>query len=246
MKRYLGLFVICIFAYLFIKAAPAVAQTMENGLYRVQVKNLNSVSDELKVSEYNLNDTSDQITSKPTESKNFKIKTGFDNYPHSSLFSFSISNMIIDFGTLSPTNPITRAITLTVNSANTQGFNITSTQNHELVNTSTKATIPDTSCDDGKCSENISSKWINTLTYGFGYRCERENSTCVANDSSFVPENYFKQFPNASKDEPTSFILSGGAENNLEATILYKVNISSSQPVRAYSNEITFLATPNY
>lgn len=246
MKSNSAILIICLFVYFLITAVPAVAQTMKNDFYRIQMGNLNSISGELSGSEYNLSITSGELSPGRYEGENYTVKAGFQYVPRSSPFSFSISDTKIDFGLLTPTNPVTRSTTLIVNSSSTQGYTVTSAQDHELMNPVNGAKIPDTTCDDGRCTQNLTSKWANVLTYGFGYRCEREKSTCVANDSSFAVKDYFKQFSDTSKDESASTVMSGGAGNNIKATILYKVNISSSQPAGKYSNAITFLATPNY
>jgi hypothetical protein len=242
------IFFILIFEILFFNfyLGTALAQTMENGLYRIQIGNLNSISGNLSGSDYNLSITSGQLAPGLFEGENFKVKSGFQYVPRTSPFSFTISSTKIDFGTLTPTNPVTRTTTLRVDSMNTQGYSVTGAQEHELMDENTGATIPDTTCDNGRCSETVASAWSNTLTFGFGYRCSRENITCVEGDESFVPENYFKQFPDSSKDESATTIMSGGTGRGQEATILYKVNISSSQPAGVYTNAITYLATPNY
>ena len=222
------------------------AQTMENGLYRIQMGNLNAISGEVSGSEYNLNISSGQTTPGLFEGENYIVKSGFQYVPRTSPFTFSISNTNIDFGLLTPTNPVTRTTTIRVTSTNPAGYSVTAAEDHELMDAGTGATIPDTTCDDGRCTDTLASAWTGTLTYGFGYRCETRIGTCVENDSSFIPKDYFKSFSNSSKDESAVTIMSGGSGNGLEATILYKVNISSSQVAGTYSNAVTFLATPNY
>ena len=240
------LLVICLIVYLFNSALPINAQTMENGLYRIQMGNFNSIAGESSGSDYNLSITSGQLAPGLFTGENFTVKAGFQYVPRSTPFSFSISNTKIDFGILAPTNPVTRTTKLTVSNTDALGYSVSSAQNHELMVPTTGAVIPDTTCDDGRCSESIASEWTNTLTYGFGYRCDKENATCVVGDSSFVPENYFKQFANSGKDESAATIMSGGRGRGQEATIMYKVNISSSQPAGTYNNSVTYLATPNY
>lgn len=245
MVRTLSFFLL-IFSFIFYFAPLANAQTMENGYFKIQLGNIDSVSEESNESNYNLSETSDQNDPDIFEGHNYKFRLGFQSIPNSSPLSLAISETLLDFGLLTPTNPIERTITLAVSGVNPPGYSVTAAQNHELMNGSTGTTIPDTTCDDGKCTESLASEWTNTLTYGFGYRCEAEDIACVENDTSFIPKSFFKQFSNTSDNESATTIMSGGAKNSLEATILYKVNISSSQPAGAYSNEVTFLATPNY
>jgi len=219
---------------------------MENELYRIQMGNFNSIAGESSGSDYNLSITSGELAPGRYEGNNYTVRAGFQYVPRSSPFSFSISDTRIDFGLLSPTNPVTRSTTLNVRNSNPNGYSVSAAENHELMVPTTKAVIPDTTCDDGKCTEKTASGWNNTLTYGFGYRCDSENSICVENDSSFVAKDYFKQFSNSSKDENATTIMSGGTRRSKKAVVMYKVNISSSQVAGAYSNAVVFLATPNY
>lgn len=223
------------------------AETMTNGYYRVQMGNLDSISGESTGSNYDLHITSGENSPGLYEGTNYKVKMGFQYVPRTIPFSFSISNTLIDFGNLSPTNPVTRTTTLTVKNTDAKSFKVTAAENHPLTISSTGATIPDTTCDDGKCTQDKSSKWINTLTYGFGYRCDSSTPTsCVVNDKSFSDKTYFKQFSDSSHSESATNIMSGATGKALKATIMYKVNISSSQPAGVYGNSVTYLATPSY
>jgi hypothetical protein len=237
---------LCVVAILSLPQAVQ-AQSMENSLYKIQMGNLNSIAGEVSDSNYNISITSGETSPGLYEGNNFKVKAGFQYVPRSTPFSFAISNTLIDFGVLSPTNPITRTTVLTVNNTEAKGFKVTAAENHELMVAKTGAKIPDTTCDDGKCSETQSSAWTNTLTYGFGYRCDgQDNKPCVPNDRSFTNKNNYKHFADTSRKETATTIMSGGTGTGLKATITYKVNISSSQPAGAYTNAVTYLATPTY
>ena len=222
------------------------AQTMINEDYRIQMGNLNSIAGDSESDKFRLSITSGETTPGLFEGKNYKVKSGFQYVPRSSPFSFAISNTDIDFGLLTPTNPITRTTILTVTNTEADGYNVSAAENQELTVPTTGASIPDTTCDDGKCTEGSASSWVSNLTYGFGYRCDRVGSTCVEGDNSFENDSFFKQFPNSNKDESAVSVMSGGSGVNMKSTILYKVNISSSQPAGTYSNTVTYLATPNY
>jgi hypothetical protein len=234
-------FVILALAFLF--TPKAFAQTMENDMYRVQMGNLDSFAGQSSGSNYNLSITSGESATGLFTGTNYKVKAGFQYVPRTSPFTFTISNTTIDFGNLSPTNPVTRTTTITVNNSSAKSYKVTAAENHQLLVPSTGASIPDTTCDDGNCTETKSAKWTNTLTYGFGYRCD---GSCVANDTGFKLPDYYKQFSDTSHKEPAATIMSGGTGNGLKATITYKVNISSSQPAGTYTNTVTYLATPSY
>src|SRR3989304_1751914 len=120
------IFSLLIFEILFIiynlsLAPSALAQgfngVMNNDLYRLQMGNLNSFSGESSGSNYNLSITSGETAPGLYSNTNYKVKAGFQYVPRGYPFSFTISNTLIDFGTLSPTNPVTRTTTLTISNS---------------------------------------------------------------------------------------------------------------------------------
>ncbi len=234
---------ICLFAYLFISMPLVRAQSSQNSMYKVQIENINSFADPTTSNNIDI-DTSN--TGNELSGVNYKVDLGKNYSPENNPFSFSISSTNIDFGSLSPTNPVTRSNILKVKNMNKAGYKVTGIENHELTEAKKGVKIPDTTCDNGKCTDYTSDKWDSTLTYGFGYRCDSSKSSCVENDTSFDRENYFKQFSDASKDETPTTMLSESSSLGQEASITYKVNVSSSQPRGPYSNTVTFIAIPSY
>ncbi len=231
------------------------AQVMSNGSFRIEMGNLNSIAGESSGSNYNLNITSGETASGLYSGTNYKVRAGFQYIPRGAPFSLSISNTLIDFGVLSPTNPVTRTTTLTISNTKASSYQVTASENHQLIVNQTGAIIPDTTCDNGNCNQTRAGEWSNTLTYGFGYRCDSvsiassgtSSPTCMTGDSSFSSnKNYFKQFSDASKKENSEVVVKGGKGKNQKATITYKVNIPSSQATGNYSNAVTYIATPNF
>jgi len=157
-------------------------------------------------------------------------------------FAAKMSEDSISFGILSATNPIIRTTNITISSP--IGYQVFGSANHPLQNT-TNAVIPDTTCDNGQCSETIPAVWTNTLTYGFGYRCDDvDGRNC---DVDFKEEASFKQFANLKTREYTQPIMhSGKATKSSESKITYKLNISGTQAPGSYSNTVTYLAVPNF
>lgn len=159
--------------------------------------------------------------------------------------SLNISNDIIDYGPLSPTNQIYRTSNISVSSTNKKGFILTAYEDHPLLTTRSNTFIPDSTCDNGSCSEVTSALWANTLTYGFGYRCDNVNGNNC--HTGFNLNNYYKQFSDNSKKETGQIIMSNHLqESNNEIQITYKVNISKTQPSGSYNNTITYIAIPKY
>lgn len=241
--------------FLVLNSLSAQAETMYNDNFRLQMGNLNSISGKSAGSGFNINITSGETAPGLFSGANFKVRSGFQYISSIIPFSFTLSSVIIDFGTLSPTNPVTRTQTLTVDNQSAYGYAVTAVQNHQLLVPSSGALIPDTTCDAGTCTQTTASEWNSTLTYGFGYRCDSvsviyfgaTSNGCVPGDTNFYDNpNYYKQFADASKSENAVAIMSGTSGRNQEATVTYKVNISSSQVAGLYTNAVTYVATPTY
>lgn len=243
------------------------AQTMSNENYIIQTEGLNTSSGISEGSDFKINPNVGNLSPITSEGVNYKIKTGFEAALPSLPFSISLSSDIIDFGTLSPTNPIIRTVDLSIGSPSVYGYSVIVFENqalttippasktfiqhlsettHELNTPSEKGAgfIPDTTCDNGRCNAQSAAQWANTLTYGFGYRCD--DVTGIDCDREFKNPNFYKPFPNIEKDHSLQSIMAGIGGNNKEARISYKVNISGTQTEGIYTNVVTFIAVPNF
>ena len=217
------------------------AETMTNDWYILQMGNFNMSSGKPTGPSYSVSFTAGQIGPGLYAGANYKVRSGFQYIYTLIPFSFSISQTSIDFGTLSPANPITRTNTLTVNNQSAGGYIVTSSENHQLLSPATGSLIPDTTCDDGLCTPSTATAWTSTLTYGFGYRCDDVSDTdCVVD---FSDSSFYKPF---SASPSATTVMSGTSGTNKQSQITYKVNISATQPAGAYSNVITYIATPTF
>ena len=116
--------------------------------------------------------------------------------------------------------------------------------NHPLFS-SANAVIQNTSCDNGACTPITAALWNNTLTYGFGYRCDSQDQTIC--DQQFSTSNYFKQYPDDSQNQlPEPVMMGFGGNLEAKAIITDKVNISGTQKTGAYYNNIIYLAVPRF
>lgn len=237
-----------------ILAPRASAQsTMYNDSFKLRMGNLNSIAGESSGSGFNLNITSGETGVGLYSGTNYKIRAGFQYINSIIPFSFSISSLSIDFGSLSPTNPVTRTNILTIDNQSAYGYAVTASENHQLLVPALGTLIPDTTCDAGNCSETTGTAWSSTLTYGFGYRCDAVTATNYCN-SGFSTSTFYKQFADASKSETAQSVMSGptnttdlsGLHISQQSTITYKTNISSTQAAGTYTNAITYIATPTY
>lgn len=241
------LFSITLAAYYLSLVTSASAQTMSNSQYIIKMGNLNTASGLGTNSQYNLNETVGQTTSGLYTGTNYTVKAGFQYIRGvKTSFSFTISQNLIDFGTLTPTNPVTRTTNLTVSSGSS-GFSVIASENQPLK--SSTSTIPDTSCDNGDCTPLRATQWTGTLTYGFGYRCDDLQGTNCSSDFSnpFAgpkTSSFYKPFPLSPSAQTIMSSTKGGSGNKSQIT--YKINVSSAQPNGTYTNMVTYIASPGF
>lgn len=222
---------------------PTDAQIMSNDSYILKWGNFNSFAGKAAGGGKTVTFTSGQNAIGLYTGANYKVRAGFQ-YIYSIIpFSFSISNTAINFGVLTPGEPITRATRLTVSNGSALGYQVTTSENTALRVHSSGVDIQDTTCDAGTCSETTSAAWSSPLTYGFGYRCDNvSGSDC---SSGFTTGTFYKQFANLEKSESPQVVMSSlNVGTSRQSDITYKVNISATQPAGLYQNIIMYIATP--
>lgn len=240
-------FAIGLLGYLFIGLfLPAGAQTMSNKDYIIKMQGFNTISGTTANTDYSIRSTAGDLSPVVSEGVNFKVRTGLENIASTLPFSVSLSENLIDFGSLSRTNPIIRTVTLSIYSLSTFGYSVIASQDHPLQMNPPAGgpTIPNTTCDNGQCSQENAEAWTNILTYGFGYRCD--NVTGLDCDSSFAKPNFYKHFADISNAQSPESVMAGIGSKNKDVRISYKVNISGNQAQGVYNNIITFIAVPNF
>lgn len=241
-KIYCLTFIACL-AFLishFLFFNTAHAESLTSPSYRIRFGNFNITSGLKSSTSYSLTDTVGQTAAELFSSAGYSVKAGFQYLYALYDFSFTISDLTIDFGSLTPSSFSTDTNVLTV-SAPGQGYSVATFATNRLTNNSGD-TIPDTTCNSGTCLENSAGVWTSTSSYGFGY-----NAAGPDVDSDFVDTTYFRPFPDLSlADSPEVLIQSAAAGQSRSATITYKVNISGSQASGNYSTQIVYIATPVY
>lgn len=217
------------------------AVNMQSDSYRIQWGNINIGGGKPTSTNYNLNLTIGQTAPGDYQSTGYWLRAGFQ-YIHSIIpFSFSISDLSIDFGSLSPQTLTTATNTLTVSAGGAGGYQVLAFENHPL-RSQTGAEIPDTTCDNNNCSETTAAVWQQTTTYGFGFNISGDDIP-----ADFVDSTYFRQFANQEEGESAQEIMgSTSITRSSQATVTYQVNISSLQEAGTYSNAIVFIAVPRY
>lgn len=228
------------------------AQTMSNGSYKLTQDKaiplkINSVSGN-SGGENSLapsDSSSDQVAAGREDTKpGFTTEQGFSENKSTNPFSFAITSLTVDFGKLVPGEPVQRTTSLKISNDSTFGYQIISFENQTLKNASGEE-IPDTTCDQGTCTQSTASIWDNPLTYGFGMRCENvKGKDC---SPSFEDRKTYRQFSNFGlKEDPEAIIVSLASANEKEAQVVYKINIPGSQTEGIYQNEINYIAIPLY
>lgn len=156
----------------------------------------------------------------------------------------SISNNLIYFGDLTPTNPLIRTHTISVINLLSPMYNLFISENHPLINAN-GSFIPNTTCDNGACTEYTAGIWDSTLTFGLGYRCENiDGYDC---ENGFYYDQTYKQIPDESKNKKSISLMEGLKENNPKSiNMLYKLNTSASQQSGPYTNIVTYTLTPSF
>lgn len=235
---------IAIATYLFCLAAlpDASALTMSNSDYIIEMGNLNSFAGNKSGSGYKLVDTGGQLAPGLFSGTNYTIRSGFEYIKSVIPFIFQISSLEISFGTIDPTSPVTRNNFLIVSNGSAAGYQVTAQENHALLEPALGKTIPNTTCDNGLCTDTTSDVWTSTLTYGFGYRCDNISGTDC--QTGFTGSTNYKQF----SASPSAAIVMTGANvgRNKKVQITYKVNVSQSQAAGTYTNQIQYIATPTF
>lgn len=148
--------------------------------------------------------------------------------------SIDINTDLLSFGILSPTSPSERELKISLSgSSQTQIIYVAKTG--DLLNNSNDI-IPNISCDQGGCSDQIASEWINTLTFGYGYTCLSEGC-----DADFTQTAY-RPFSNNLVSIYEATISTG--EKGL-VTVPIKMNVPGTQKHGFYEASITILSIPS-
>ncbi len=229
-----------IFLFYFSVVNYAKAETMRSGNYTIRFGNFNMTSGKKTSASYTLTDTVGQTAAAEFTAASYTVKAGFQYIYTLFNFAFSISDLSIDFGTLTPNSFSTASHTLTV-SAPGQGYTVTAFEDHPLERSGGDQ-IPDTTCNAGTCTQTSAGVWTSTSAFGFGFNMSGNDIP-----ADFTDSTYFRQFADASAAEsPATVMSTSAAGSGRQATVTYKVNISPTQSAGDYENLITFIATPSF
>jgi len=238
---------VLVFCVVFLSTMYSVLSTVkgqervESANYRIVFPNLNSGAGIPTSTNYKLNTTIGQTGPGEYSSTGYRVKAGFQYIKSIIPFSFSISDIQKNFGTLTPNSPSTSSSTIIVSAGGAGGYSVKTSENNPLKTANAVNTIIDTLCDT-TCSETTAAVWTSATKYGFGFNMSGNDVP-----ADFVGATYYRQFADRSNSESSATIMSSAnVGSSRTATITYKVNVGSVQPAGIYQNIITFTAIPSY
>ena len=229
-------FVSCLFP------SQVLAENLRSDTYRVDMGTINMTGGRKFSETYNLTDTVGQTFQGQFDSSGYRVRAGFQYINSIIRFSFVISDLTIDLGTLTAQTPSTATNTLTISTGNAYGYTVKAIENHELRAGTTD--VPDTACDSATaCTITNANVWASNTDYGFGYNMAGDD----VDTADFVDSTYYRPFSNDEDlDSPATVMSSSGIATSSAATVTYKANISAIQPAGYYTTAIRFIAIPSF
>ncbi|KKQ24131.1 MAG: hypothetical protein US40_C0011G0046 [Candidatus Roizmanbacteria bacterium GW2011_GWC2_37_13] len=237
------LLVFLTFTFLLLTSKPLLAVSMESSRFRIESANTSSAAGNKSSDNYKLSDTIGQLAAGEFSSTGYVVKAGFQ-YLHSIIpFRFSISDINIALGTLTPNTSSTATTVLSVYFGGAGQYQVTAIEEGALKTLSGNS-VPDTSCDGGAetCSESQAKTWSSSTAYGFGYNMSGNDVP-----ADFISGTQYRPFPDRTAAEsPVVIMSSSDVGKNRQSTMTFKANISPIQPAGSYQTIINFVATPSF
>ncbi len=159
----------------------------------------------------------------------------------------------VAFGTLQISDFIDAAQKLKVATNAESGYSVTTQESTEMqligaTGPISGTTIPDTTCDDGTCTEAAGVGWTDPDANGLGYSLDNVTGTPASFEYNDDASGFLaRQFPNIGNGETAYEIMnSTGPSNTEEAYVCYRITISSVQQAGTYENDVMYIATANF
>lgn len=219
------------------------ADTLTSPAFEIKMGTINITGGQKSSATFKLTDTVGQTFQGRFDSTGFVVKAGFQ-YIYSLIpFTFTISNLDLNFGSLVPGTPSLLTNLLTVTTGSAFGYSVKTIEDHPLRLTNGTSTIPDTSCDIATpCIQNDATPWTDNTAFGFGYNIQGSD----VDTADFVDNSYFRPFPVQNVDGPATIMNRSGVATASAATVTYKINISGTQAAGTYQNNLQFIAIPSF
>lgn len=219
------------------------ADTLTSPTFEIKMGTVNITGGSKSSASYKLTDTVGQTFQGRFDSAGYVIKAGFQYIYTLIPFTFTISNLDLNYGSLVAGTPSLLTNILTVTTGSAFGYTVRAIEDHSLRLTSGVTTIPDTSCDlASPCTQTDATPWTDNGRYGFGYNIQGTD----VDITDFVDNSYFRSFPIQNIDQPALVMSRSGVATNSAATVTYKVNVSGSQAAGTYQNNLQYIAIPSF
>ncbi len=237
------LFIITTIIFTFCFHTPALADNLTSPAFEIKMGTINITGGSKSSSSFKLTDTVGQTIQGQFDSSGFTIKAGFQYIYAFIPFTFTISNLELNYGSLIPGTPSLLTNILTVTTGSAYGYTVKAVEDHPLRLSNDVTTIPDTSCDIAStCTQTDATPWTAGTSYGFGYNVQGTD----VDVADFVDNTYFRPFPIQNIDLPATIMSRAGVATDSAATVTYKVNVSGSQAAGVYQNNIQYIAIPAF
>lgn len=217
---------------------------MESSFYRIQYGNVTFAGDSGSSASYNITTTVGELASQEFTSSGYIVKAGFQYLNSIIPFTFSVSDISIDLGTLAADTPSTTTTDLTVSFGGAGQYQVTAQELTTLQTPGGADEIVNTSCNGGAqtCTLSSANVWDSTSAYGFGYNMSGDD---IPGD--FVGSTYFRPFPDASSAEDPEVVMSSvNVTSSSTSTMTFKANINATQAAGTYRTIVRFIATPSF
>jgi len=222
---------------------PVYADRLTSPTFDVHMSTINITGGSKSSSSYKVTDTVGQTAQGQFDSTGYTIKAGFQYIYPLTPFTFRISNLELNYGSLVLGTPSMLSNTLYVTTGSAFGYVVKAVEDHPLRLQDNTTTIPDTSCDLAlTCTFTDATPWTDNSRYGFGYNMQGND----VNTSDFVDATYYKPFPIQNINQPEIVMSRNSSATDSAATVTYKVNVGSSQAAGIYQNNIQYIAVPSY
>lgn len=246
------------------------AINMRSDEYRIQFGKVDSgggkMTDPVDDS-YTLTSSIGQEAAKEFQSTGYIVKSGFQYIYSRVPFTFYLSTIRVDMGTLLPNTPASGAITLKVSFGGAGQYIVTARADSPLTEIQGTDTISFTGCNGGidTCTITNAKLWTSSSAYGFGYGMTGQDIP-----TDFTNNTYFRPFANRLLAEDAATIMQSSnvtaditptpavpftpapvltgvpRTTTHQAVITMKANISGLQPAGTYATVVRFLATPSF
>lgn len=234
-----------IFCLLGVIVGPVRAETLESNNFVIQFSNFNIGSGTVDSANYNLTETLGQTAAGPYGqygSSNSFVGSGFQYIYQIDNFSFEISKLLINLGTLTPNSHNTDSHTLSITSRGAGGYTVYAYELRPLQLPGGGAAIPDTTCDAGTCTTSTAGIWIDQTIPGFGYNMSGHDIP-----ATFASSSYFRPFADQSLAETMQVVMSSdNVALRRQSTVTYKGGVAGDQAGGNYETGVAFVAVPGF